>query len=282
MSNIEDYLEPAVTASFVGYWQRVSWIPDIKSGELFNIGVVVIGDDGTSKIKLLDDFKRLNCLFDGKLDQSIKFINQTVQNSFPFEESPFRNVILSEKMRTKGGSIDQCLDRLFGAVVSLAVPKEDKSDKEKYTGVTQEKFLEVIRNEAKHRMDAFVFHSYFTESSMFMDGEDSHFLRVPINGRKLASLASCCYATPDTAENKLKDALVDLSVAANLADNKEKPKRIFALLPSDELAKYNKEAFNKIYNVVDEIHWKANKVGIILDGHEQIDRVIESVIEYCE
>lgn len=282
MNNFGEILEPAEHAAFTGSWQRIGWIPDFKTGELLNIGVVVHGEKGQSKIKLLDDFRRLNCLYDGKLDKSIRFINQSITNNFPFTESPFHNVVLSKKMSTRGKSIDECTHRLFGLVVTLAVPKEEKREKDKYEGLSQEKFLDLVLSEAKKALDPFLYRNYFNDSTIFMDEDTAHYLRVPINGKKLASLASCCYATPDTAENKLKDALVDLSVAANLKDNKHKAKRMFALLPCEELKSINKEAYEKIFNMVDDINWKAKKIGIVLDGHDQIDRVVESVIEYCE
>ncbi|MEQ3658638.1 MAG: hypothetical protein ABNH21_06750 [Glaciecola sp.] len=287
MDTLDNIFQDTDRPKIVGQWSKLVWEPDPTTQEKLNIGVIFCENETEkSYFKMLETFNRLECLYDEQATQSLKYIVKQIK-SFEgiqqlIESNPFSNITISEPLTASGDEVDQISNDIFKSVVTLARPKNQK-EKSTYSGFTQESLVKYVSNMCLKSLDAYVYKEYFhTESDYVFFDDNKHFLNIPVYGPKIASIASCAYSTKASAEVKLKDAFIELSVAGSLQENKNKPKRIFALFPDDNLKLIDRKSYDEIFNMIDELEWKAKKNNIILEGQDDIDVVAGMVSDFCE
>lgn len=125
---------------FSGWWSYIEFQPDIFSPQRFPIGVVVQADDERLYFKLLDDFKKFDCVYpEGFPHSSAKalmayaygVLQAAIKEKTPLSQILFDSHVLSlsRPVHTSGSDREAAVERLFSDVVAM-VPSNVKKVRE--------------------------------------------------------------------------------------------------------------------------------------------------------
>ena len=125
---------------FSGWWSYIEFQPDIFSPQRFPIGVVVQADDERLYFKLLDDFKKFECVYpEGFPHSSAKalmayaygVLQAAIKEKTPLSQILFDSHVLSlsRPVHTSGSDREAAVERLFSDVVAM-VPSNVKKVRE--------------------------------------------------------------------------------------------------------------------------------------------------------
>ncbi|WP_318493451.1 hypothetical protein [Photobacterium leiognathi] len=107
--------------TITGTWYAIQCMPDIATKEVLNIGVGV-EIDGKAYVRLLDLFDRVECLYARDMVFHAELACAMTRDSIMsqgFTEDINHHIRCDKRGFTQGESVDQILNRLYDAVVSL-------------------------------------------------------------------------------------------------------------------------------------------------------------------
>lgn len=104
-----------------GHWQVIRMCFDQDAGEWLNIGVLFRGSSGQASYRLLDDFGKLQLLYDGAIDETalrliLDDIAATIENGGAVEGALIKQ---SDPLYASGDSAQQIADDFYIDMVTL-------------------------------------------------------------------------------------------------------------------------------------------------------------------
>lgn len=134
MNSWHHLLTSKIKAPVKGEWFCVRFCPDKVTGELFNVGVVFIDQDGKCHAKLLESPRIFEHMFGNLGVSNISFLLTVVAETLAdnhFNISPSSHIIYSRRQTAQGESIAEILDDLYHSMISLVSLPQDEKDKKR-------------------------------------------------------------------------------------------------------------------------------------------------------
>lgn len=254
---------------FAGAWTTLELQPDIFVPQRFSIGVIVQSPGDRLHFKLLDDFKKLECLYrDAFPQKSIREIlayaeyalRRAVKDKTAIPEVAFETecLMLDAPRFTSGYDLESTVERLFEEVVVMAPAQRKVTDG--FESVDTPRVRELVNNALKAiaQMD---FDRIATQQSqgvlLDIDGK-KHFLDLNLLTPKgCGSVTSAVYKTAQSVELNLLKSSRDLTTYARI--RKFDDIGLFLLLP--EPAAIEPKEYKHIEGVIHEYEWKLERDG---------------------
>lgn len=130
--------KPTPKVGFSGWWSYIEFQPNIFSPQRFPIGVVVQAEGERLYFKLLDDFKKFDCVYPEDFSHSLtkalmayayEELQTAIKSKAPLSQILFNSHVLSlsRPAHTSGMDREVTVARLFGDVVDMAPSSAKKS-----------------------------------------------------------------------------------------------------------------------------------------------------------
>jgi len=254
---------------FSGAWSTVELQPDIFVPQRFTVGVVVQTPGERLHFKLLDDFKKFECIYHDQFPQkSIREIlayaeevlRKSVQAKTAIPEIIFEtsSLSLSTPQFTSGEDREATVERLFTEVVAMAFTPKKKGSGFNTIDTTQARKL--VNEELKRiaQMDYERIVNENTQGILLDEGGTKHFLDLNLlTGNACGSVTSTVYKSPQSVELNLLKSSRDLTTYSRIrnVDNIG----LFLLTPSEDA--FEAKELKHIEDVIFEHEWKLEKDG---------------------
>lgn len=284
MNNLDHLLENGTpTVSVSGRWFSIQWIPDNATQERLNIGVGFLGKSGEKSFRLLDDFHRVECLYDSTATFHARLACNIAEEAIRHNEFDIgwhgSTIATIDRGFAQGVNPQEIVDRLFVETVPLAQPEPQTERRERFAPISVGKTYDTLRTHLKSRLDlAFERHvpdnPYETIQDQF--GEDTLFL--PFRRRDaVATLASASYADPMRVYHNLFEGFrfVETAVLRDISQNAG----IFFVLPGSDL---EPDARNLIENEIDSFYHFAQRHRMTVESHTELEPLGDLIAEWCE
>lgn len=261
-----------------GEWSLIQWNPDIATEELLNIGVA-LNIDGQLKLKMLDYFERLTCLFDDGAIEHLRGVIELSENAIMNNCNNFSDqIILKHKGVTKGLSEKEILERLYNRVITLGKPCQNKNlirheFKVVHSDALITRITKNLRQSFKHNDELLK----FLPNEKYIHHQDDTFL-VPLRSDSaFGSIVSVVSSNTDKIKANYLTNVNDLKTAS-IIENKEAT--FFVLAPSDdELNKLDSTKAEKIDSLIDSLNRKQIQQGIKIES-EYSEEVLKDKMEW--
>ena len=261
-----------------GEWPLIQWNPDIATEELLNIGVA-LNIDGQLKLKMLDYFERLTCLFDDSAIEHLRGVIELSENAIVNNCNNFSDqIVLRHKGVTKGLSEKEILERLYNRVITLGRPCHNKN-------LIRHEFKVVHSNALINRVTKNLRQSFknndellrFLPNEKYIHHHDDTFL-VPLRSdRAFGSIVSVVSPNTDKIKANYLTNVNDLKTAS-IIENKEAT--FFVLAPSDdELNKLDSTKAEQIDSLIDSLNRKQIQQGVKIES-EYSEDVLKDKMEW--
>jgi len=108
-----------------GVWSHIRWTPDFVTGEQIAIGVM-LNVDGRIYTQFIEDFSRLECVYDESMSDYAKNIISLIERTLRINPkySISDQIIYDVRGFTQGGSVQEILTRLFDRAVPIGRPHD--------------------------------------------------------------------------------------------------------------------------------------------------------------
>lgn len=274
-------------ASFAGTWTTVELQPDIFAPQRFTVGVAVQSPGGRLHFKLLDDFKKFECIYLGRFPQrsarellahAEETLRAAVRAKTQLPDIVFETNCLSlaAPSYTSGEDQETTVERLFDEVVVMS-PTDQKKPKE-FESIDTPRARKLVNIELKK-----IAHMDYEkivrpdDQGLLLDYEGAkHFLDLNLlTATACGSVASAVYKTAQSVELNLLKTSRDLTTFSRVRQMDDIG--LFLLLP--EPGALDSKEFKRIKEVIDEHEWKLERDGfrvVSLDSPELLASEIYS------
>jgi hypothetical protein len=253
--------------TFVGEWSFVELQPDVFVPQRFTVGVVVQSPGDRLHFKLLDDFKKFECLYHDQFPQKSarellayaeEALRRAVRSRTAIHEIIFEThcLMLAPPQFTSGEDRESTVERLFGEVVVMAPSGKRKVSE--FESVDTPHAREIVNQELKliAEMD---FERFVKpgKQGMLVDFEGvKHFLDLNLlTSKACGSVTSACYKSVPSVEINLLKSSRDLTTYSRV--HKMDSIGLFLLLPDASLLE--PKEFKRIEEVISEHEWKLER-----------------------
>ncbi|WP_438767936.1 hypothetical protein [Kushneria sp. TE3] len=218
----QDKLEnPVPDATVKGDWFRVQWTPDFSADERLNIGIAFVSNTGERDLLLVQDFHRVNCLYNESAIFHAELARQVAETFVEHVEDPSQWVSPQLKI-VKGGfaqgeNIDHILSRLFYDLVPLSAPKEARG--RRHSPMTRRRAYRFIKEDIASRLGER--HTDFLPKDPIVTTNKGVDLYLPFrrdNGSQIAdaaTLVSADFTKPEKIQGELYKGHRDVSMASS-------------------------------------------------------------------
>lgn len=255
--------------AFSGAWTTLELQPDVFVPQRFSIGVVVQSPGDRLHFKLLDDFKKFDCLYRDTFPQkSIREIlayaesrlRRAVQDRTAIPELTFDTdcLMLDPPRFTSGADLESTVERLFDEVVVMAPSTRNASSG--FESIDTPRARALV-NDALKVIAQMDFDRIATQQSqgvlLDIDGE-KHFLDLNLETPKgCGSVTSAVYKTAQSVEMNLLKSSRDLTTYSRIRELDDIG--LFLLLP--EPSAIEAKEFKNIQRVIHDYEWKLERDG---------------------
>ena len=195
-----------------GQWFTIRLMPDLVTGELFNVGVAFIDNSGNLHHRFIPNARPFQCLFGNKGLDNFNFLLNTVKKRFHQNDtttiiSP--HVSFTTSAYASGDSIPEIIDTLFDTMINLRCVDEDLTELKDKSSLGTEKLRQTIFGQLKKDMPQ-VYERIYRDSPVYISeasGSNGLYLDLPIwnsNGN-LHNAAPVCFGTIVSAAYKTKE-----------------------------------------------------------------------------
>jgi hypothetical protein len=255
---------------FSGWWSYIEFQPDIFSPQRFPVGVVVQADDERLHFKLLDDFKKFECVYPEGFSHSsakalmayvYRVLQEAINAKSPLSQILFDSHVLSlsRPVHTSGRDHEAVVDRLFIEVVAM-LPSSVKKVREfeSIDTTTARKLVnEKLKEIAGIDFERFVMveHQGLLVSG---DGNERHHLDLNlITPKSCGAVASAVYKSQQSVEMNLLKAGLDLKTCRQIKNLETAG--LFLLTPNPSLMEPRE--YRRIEETIGEHEWKLERDG---------------------
>ncbi|MEB0139454.1 MULTISPECIES: hypothetical protein [unclassified Undibacterium] len=277
--------------AFVGAWATIELQPDLFAPQRFTVGVAVQSADERLHFKLLDDFKKFECVYPDVFPQksarelmayAAEALQQAVKAKLPLDAVRFEShcLSISPPVFTSGEDREDKVERLFAEVVTMAPsPKKRGSDFETIDTPNARRLVNrYLKEIAGIDFERFVQEE---QQGLLVDGDDGsrHFLDLNLlTPTSCGSVTSAVYKTSTTVEMNLLKASLDLKTCWRKRHLNSMG--LFLLLP-DPQAMERKE-YKRIEEVIGDHEWKLEQDGFQVVSMQQPAELAREIYDWAK
>jgi len=227
-------------------------IPDVFTGEMFNVGVCAIeAATGRRMVKAITDPGRFACFY-GESASNVVFLAQAgAQAAMDGAESPSEQIIFDKPTPYYNSTLERLVSETFDMQVTAAIPQRPKAnDVQQITDdMAREQSINAIKK--ARAMD-----TGFISSTPFVLLNTDHGPRpvyAPFQTAKAVGTIRSANYGAESLKMHLLESVIDLEAAQRW---RNKPHAgLFILRPASKDKKHS----TQIDNVIDHIAWRCNK-----------------------
>lgn len=278
--------KPTPKAGLSGWWSYIELQPDIFSPQRFPIGVVVQAEGERLYFKLLDDFKKFDCVYPEGFPHSparalMAYVYEELQAAIK-AKSPLSQIVfdshvlsLSRPAFTSGIDSEVTVERLFGDVVAMAPSNAKKSRMFESidTAAARRLVNEKLKEIAGIDFERFVMVDH-PGLLIRGDGQDRHYLDLNLLTKmSCGAVTSAVYKSHQSVEMNLLKASLDLKTYRSVKNLDSAG--LFLLTPNPDLMEPRE--FRRIEDTIGEHEWKLEQDGfrvVSLQDPEQLAREV--------
>lgn len=248
-----------------GRWRSISLCLDEDAGEFFNVGVLFTHDEQV-EVRMLDNFDRLQCLFDGRIDfdelfRTLHEIEVAILHNGPELLDELGSTIrLGAPLYASGFSAKEVLDEFFADIVTLGRPKRGAREVAfRYQSTL--KLRNSIFNFMKQRMHAQATR-IIQQSRYELTIGSSHRLEIDIplmSAVASGSIVSGWYKNPLVVKNNLLQASADLNL---IRSNTERDQAVISILVPDRESGLTSKEYEKLVEITRKQLERIRAMGI--------------------
>jgi hypothetical protein len=262
--------KPTPRPSFSGWWSYIEFQPDIFSPQRFPIGVVVQADGERLYFKLLEDFKKFDCVYPELFSHSsakalmtyaYEELHAAIKTKIPLSQVIFDSHVLSmsRPAHTSGADRELTVERLFGEVVAMTPSKAEKNGAFESidTATARQRVNRKLKEIAGIDFERFVMVDH---PGLLIRGEDDdrHYLDLNLlTPKSCGAVTSAVYKTYQSVEMNLLKASLDLKTCRSV--RKLESAGLFLLTPDPELLEPRE--YRRIEDAISEHEWKLERDG---------------------
>lgn len=268
-SHLRDLAKGVPAPAFSGFWSTVELQPDIFVPQRFTIGVVVQTLGERLHFKLLDDFKKFECIYHDQFPQkSIREImayaeealRSSVQAKKAITEISFEtsSLSLSPPHYTSGEDREATVERLFSEVVAMAPSLRKKGVGFESIDTPHARIL--VNEELKRiaQMDYDLIVNQNTQGVLLEEDGKRHFLDLNLlTGKACGSVTSTVYKSPQSVELNLLKSSRDLTTYSRIRNIDD----IGLFLLTPDAGTIDGKDMKRIEDVIAEHEWKLEQDG---------------------
>ena len=268
-SNLQSHAVQTPKPAFSGVWSTVELQPDIFAPQRFSIGVVVQTDGDRMYFKLLDEYKKFDCIYRDKFPQKSigeivayaeEALRKAVQSKTPISNVLFETSCLSLSVPqfTSGESHEAVVERLYSEVIVMAMLDSRRGSEFITIDTPQARKLVNLELKRIAQMDYDKIVNQDHQGVFLNQGGVKHFLDLNlITGKACGSVTSAVYKSPQTVELNLLKSSRDLTTYSRF--RKIENIGLFLLIP--ETSTIPTKELKRIEDVIDEHEWKLEQDG---------------------
>lgn len=271
--------------SFAGAWSTIELQPDTFTPQHFTIGVAVQSPNDRLYFKLLDDFKKFECVYGDQFPQKslreiLAFAEETLrlaaQKKLALPELSFETscLFLSKPSYTSGDDRESTVERLFSELVVMAPHAKKTGDG--FESIDTPHARALVNKELK-RIAQMDFEKIVVENNQGILIEENgvkHFLDLNLRtARACGSVISAVYKSPASVELNLLKSSRDLTTYSRVKNLNDIG--LFLLLPNQEALP--PKDYKKIEDMIGEQEWKLERDGfrvVSLPSEQQLAQEI--------
>lgn len=269
-SHLRDLATKLPEPEFSGAWSTVELQPDVFVPQRYTVGVVVQTLGQRLHFKLLDNFKKFECIYGDQFPQkSIREIlayaeetlRKSVQAKTSIPEIVFETsaLSLSAPKYTSGGDREATVERLFSEVVALAIDTSKKKGSE-FISIDTPQARRLVNEELK-RIAQMDYESIVNENDQGVLLEENgvkHFLDLNLlTGKACGSVISTVYRSHQAVELNLLKSSRDLTTYSRI--RKVNHIGLFLLTPDADAT--DSRDMKRIEAIIEEHEWKLEQDG---------------------
>lgn len=268
-AHLSSLAKSTIKPNFSGVWTTLELQLDIFVPQRFTVGVIVQSPNDRLHFKLIEDFKKFDCLYQGAFPQSSirelmahaeSTLRKAVKEKLPVMDLVFHTncFYLAAPGFTSGTDRESTVDRLFSEVVIMS-PNERKNFKG-FQSIDTPHARQLVNDELKKiahlDFDRIVIQQ---NQGILLDFEGKkHFLDLNlVTPKSCGSVTSAVYKTAQSVEMNLLKSSRDLTTYSRIRNIEDIG--LFLLMP-DQNALEPKE-FKHIEKVINEYEWKLERDG---------------------
>lgn len=269
VSHMNRFAQATPKPEFSGVWTTIELQPDIFAPQQFTVGVAIQSPGDRLHFKLIDDFKKFECLYHERFPQKSarellayaeEALRDAIQSKIQIPEIRFETscITLAQPQFTSGDDREATVERLFSEVVVMA-PSASKKGND-FASMDTPHARKIINLELKRIAQMDYEHIVRPDDQgMLLDYEgNKHFLDLNLLTRRACgSVTSAVYKTAPSVELNLLKSSRDLTTYSRV--HKMNNIGLFLLLPEEGLLEARD--YKKITEVIDEHEWKLEKDG---------------------
>ena len=268
-SHLRSHASKTPPPAYSGVWSTVELQPDIFAPQRFTVGVVVQTLGERLHFKLLDDFKKFECIYHDQFPQkSVREIlayaeealRRAVQAKMAIPEIIFGTscLSLSPPLYTSGDDREATVERLFSEVVAMALAS--KKRKSEFESIDTPHARKLVNEELKRiaQMDYELIVNENSQGVLLQEDGIKHFLDLNLlTAKACGSVTSTVYKTTQTVELNLLKSSRDLTTYSRI--RKVSNIGLFLLMPDP--ATIEAKDLKRIEDVIGEYEWKLEQDG---------------------
>lgn len=276
---------------FSGSWSAVEIQPDIFSPQKFIIGVAVQPDGNRLQFKLMDEFKKFDCVYGDRFPQSIirelfsyaeHTLRKAVQNKTSLTQINFdtEHLALSPPLFTSGNDCEVTVERLYSEIVAMA-PQPTKKVNE-FESIDTPKVRNLVNQELKKIANLDFEKIVLSESNGMLyedaNNQSKHYLDFNLLTKKACgSVVSAVYKTTASIEMNLLRSTRDLTTFSRI--KKLDNAGVFLLLPNKDLLQ--PKEYKHIDDLINEQSWKLERDGFRVVGLDSYNGLAKEIYDWA-
>jgi len=266
-----------VDHGFVGQWRPIRFRPDLGTGEILNIGVMVSNEDRYS-VLLAEDFRKMKCLYDNEIAEQAEFISEQIRE-LEAEQKPIVDfggwVELGEPQVTRSESIEAAMHSLLMDVVPLARLATNQRVASIGTQQMMREVFQIIRQRIPLEAERIIRQNPMITVEDYGKKLDVHAPLAAFDGG-LGTIVSAKTKTSTTLGLHLYQALTDMELLQTTG--KSSNVALFVGGPSNDDVQFSEADHSMIDRRIEEIYMKSKRSGlkfeICMNDQEMADAVV--------
>ena len=278
MSAINLLLRPDVLSAskLGGHAFVIRAIPDLFTGEMFNIGVCIVPPIGPRLVRVIQSPGRLECLYGDAAQEIVVLAKHAAYCALHDLAAPARNVIFEPREPYYNLTPEHALKSFFENWVTVALAKVDGENL--ISSFTTEDARREVLNVIKRLRPISAITRLVPESpNMLINvGDKTRLVNVPLQPNFGAGTIESADYGAETIRFHLLDRITDL--AAVHSAGKAAHLAMFIIRPQRTVSETK---LRQIDSAIDKVVWKAPK-GMRIEVESSIDRAAQLAIHWAD
>jgi hypothetical protein len=282
---------PTPRAAFSGVWTTVELQPDVFVPQRFTIGIVVQEPGDRLHFKLLDDFKKFECIYHEHFPQKSvrellayaeEALRHAAQNRTAIPEIGFEThcLTLAQPRFTSGDEKESTVERLFNEVVVMA-PSGKRRGSE-FESIDTPRARALVNAELK-RIAGMDFEKFVVseKQGLLLDDPTGHKHWLDLNlltAKSCGSVTSAAYKSAQTVEMNLLKASLDLTTYRRIRNFDSIG--LFLLMP--DAGTIEPREYKRIEEVIDQHEWKLERDGFRVTSLADTTQLAQEIYDWAK